>query len=263
MRFPFQQVEPVRVLRQPAPSRVPRLEHSSISALYRAARIGGDFYEFLPTPSGRLVFVLLDIAGRRDEALDIAARVQDWFREQAPALFSELDLNESDALTQLAVGLNRAILQAAEGVRCAPAFLGCYNEAVGTVIYINAGHTPALLKDQDGVAVLEASGLPLGLFSHATQDAQVVALRPGAALLVASRGLVETTGGAEEFGMERLQKVVQSSKYDAAQDLCGAVLEAVKKFAARKKRSSEPENDITALGLVRAAAGKVAAAGAR
>jgi serine phosphatase RsbU (regulator of sigma subunit) len=263
VRFLFQQAAPERALRQPAPSCVPQLQNSSISARYRAARLGGDFYDFLTTPAGRLIFVLLDIAGKREGALDIAATVQDWFHEQAPALFADLDLNESDALTQLTVGMNRAILHASEGVRCAPAFLGCYNEAVGTVMYINAGHTPALLKDQDGVTVLGAGGLPLGLFSHATHDGQVVALRPSAALLVVSRGLVESKAGAEEFGMGRLQKLVQTLKYENAQDLCGAVLEAVKKFGEKKKRSSGAENDTTALALVRAATEKALAVGAR
>ena len=74
------------------------------------------------------------------------------------------------ALAGLSLEINRAIMEAAGGVRCAPAFLGCYNDVLGTFCYINAGHTPALLKDRDGLVSLESSGFPLGLFSHATHE---------------------------------------------------------------------------------------------
>ena len=89
MRLPFQSPAPQRTLRRPQPTPVPELGNSSISALYRAARVGGDFYDFLVTESGRLVFLLLDVAGKREEALDIAAAVQEGMRPRAAELFGE------------------------------------------------------------------------------------------------------------------------------------------------------------------------------
>src|ERR687887_1394101 len=80
MRLPFQRTTLQRSLRRPRPATVPRLENSSISALYRASRVGGDFYDFLLTDRRRLVFLLLDVAGKRDEALDVAAAVQERMR---------------------------------------------------------------------------------------------------------------------------------------------------------------------------------------
>ena len=85
----------------------------------------------------------------------------------------------------------RAIIAAEGGVRSCPAFAGCYNEDLGTICYFNAGHTPGLLRDLTGITELPATGLPLGLFSHATCEAPLVALPPGAALLLVSRGLLE------------------------------------------------------------------------
>ena len=74
--------------------------------------------------------------------------------------------------------VNRTILEVAGGIRSCPAFIGCYNEDLGTVCYTNAGHTPALLRDDSGITQLEASGLPLGhlLPCHP----QRLDLRPGA-----------------------------------------------------------------------------------
>jgi Stage II sporulation protein E (SpoIIE) len=72
-----------------------------------------------------------------------------------------------------------------------PAFIGCYNEDLGTVCYANAGHTAGLLRDNAGITPLEANGLPLGLFPHTMQSAASSQLEPGSALLVVSRGIVE------------------------------------------------------------------------
>jgi len=261
MKLPFQNTVAQRTLRRPQTTVVPQLGNSSISALYRAARVGGDFYDFLLTDSGRLVFLMLDVAGKREEALDIAAAVQDRMRPIASELLRAQDVNEANALPALLIELNRVIIQTAGGVRCAPAFLGCYEEEFGTLTYINAGHTPALLKDHEGVTRLEANGFPLGLFSHATHDALITAIQPGAALLLVSRGLVESKGGSKEFGIDRLAECVSKVAFQDAHDLCTQVLGAVKTFTESSWRRKETENDVTTLALVRAARAAAATSG--
>ena len=222
--------------------------------MYRAARVGGDFYDFLVTASGRLVFLLLDVAGKREEALDIAAAVQDHMRPLASEALRDHDVNEAVALPKLMIELNRVILRAASGVRCAPAIVGGYTEELGTLTYINAGHTPALLKDEEVITRLEGTGIPLGLFSHSTHDARITGIPPGSALLLVSRGLVESRAGSEEYGIERLTECVSKIRFQDAHDLCTHVLGDVKTFTDSAWRPKETENDVTTLALVRAAA---------
>ena len=248
MRLPFLQATEERSLRQPAPSLVPAVPGAQIAALYHGARMGGDFYDFAVSPCGRLIFLLLDIAGKRQQALDIAAAVQELFREKAPELFRDEDTNQSDALNELGVLLNRAVLKAADGVRHAPAFLGSFDSRLGLLTFVNAGHTPALLKDPGGVTLLKANGIPLGLFSHATHDAAVAAVEPGAAVLLVSKGLVESRSGSKEFGLDRVLEVLQGREFRDAQEICSSTLAAVQAFS----RKRAPENDITALALLRA-----------
>jgi len=268
MRLPFQKSVDSVTLRQPAPSDIPKLTSSDLAALYRAARVGGDFFEFMKVGDDRLVFVLLDIAGRRDQAMDIAACVQEMLRAEVHNLFSADDLNEADAVTELVHLLNAKILSAAGGVRCAAGFVGCYNQSLGIVAYINAGHVPALVRDEAGVSVLEASGLPLGLFSHATHDAQMCVVPEGGALLLASRGLLEVKAGGEEYGLERLKTNLKDVTTNGnARELCSSVLRGVSEFVEQNKRrrflgligphagvegNSLGENDITTVALVRA-----------
>lgn len=254
------------------------MQSADLAALYRAARVGGDFFDFIQIGEDRLIFVLLDIAGKRDQALDIAAAVQDALRTKAPELFSAPDLNEADAVTDLVLVVNQTILNASGGVRCAPGIVGCYNESVGIVSYINAGSVPALLRSDGTITVLEASGLPLGLFSHATHDAQICVLGEGATLLLTSRGLLEVKAGGEEYGIERLKKSLQNANDATARDLCSDVLRNVSEFIEQNKRrrflgfggnnhaqangeaESLGENDVTAVALLRKVARATAVA---
>jgi serine phosphatase RsbU (regulator of sigma subunit) len=135
-------------------------------------------------------------------------------------------------------------------VRSCPAFIGCYNEDLGTVCYANAGHTHALLRDQTGITPLGATGLPLGLFSHTTRSASTCALTPGAVLLVVSRGFVEAECEGEEFGLEGTKSSLQEAPLtSSAPELCLTILRAVQQFA----QTAPEHNDVTALALVRSA----------
>jgi serine phosphatase RsbU (regulator of sigma subunit) len=160
-------------------------------------------------------------------------------------------MNESEAMTELSLRINRGLIDFAKGIRSCPAFIGCYHEVFGTLCYANAGHTPGLLRDGNGVTQLASGGLPLGLFSHATADAPTVALEKGAAVLLVSRGVITCEGHVEhsstEFGLDRVSQFFQSAPPSGAQALCTSVLEAVTEFGG----DSPICDDRTALALVR------------
>src|SRR5260370_28086555 len=166
----------------------PVLRHAEIAAVYTGQRVAGDFYEFLRVGPSRMLFGLLDIAGLRADTREILIAVQRTFRGLAPELFAADDINETTAMIELCHVMNRTVMLG--GLRSCPAFIGCYNEDLGTVCYANAGITPGLLRDRAGSTLLEATGLPLGLFSQPTQSAATCHLVPGWPLLVVSRGIV-------------------------------------------------------------------------
>ena len=165
------------VANEPLRCAVPVLRAAEIAALYYDRRMGGDFYEFLRVGPSRVLFTLLDVAGKRDEIRQTLFAAQSTFRTLGPGFGGE-DFNEATAMMKLCDEMNRTILEG--GVRNCRAFIGCYNEDLGTVCYASAGHTPALVRDHAGIEMLEATGLPLGLFTHAPQSAATCALAPGA-----------------------------------------------------------------------------------
>lgn len=235
---------------------VPELQDAQLAAVYYDQRMGGDGYDFLRVSPTRVLFVLLDVAGRIAENREIVSGAQGAFRSIGAKLFAQEDVNEADAMVELCLQLNRTILKTAGRVCSSPAFAGCYNESLGTVSYFNAGHTPGLLRDGTGVIELPATGLPLGLFSHVTPDASMVALEPGDALVVVSRGIVEAKRRREEFGLNRVKDNLQRAQTETAPEICQAILDEVQEFT----RKPPTHNDVTVLALARHAAVKALAA---
>lgn len=234
-------------LRDPVQATVPELQDAQLAAVYYGQRMGGDFYDFIRVSPDRILFGLLDVAGRLEQNRGIVNAAQATFRELGAKLFAKEDVNEAEAMIEICLQLNRTILQAAEGVHSCPAFAGCYQEGLGTICYFNAGHTPGLLRDKTGVTELPATGLPLGLFSHSTCDANIVALEPGAALLLVSRGVVEAKCDGEEFGLQKIKENFQTTTAVGAKELCLSVVDKTQQFMCRPPT----HEDVTALALTR------------
>jgi serine phosphatase RsbU (regulator of sigma subunit) len=231
----------------PSSAQFPELSGADIAGMVQGERVGGDLYHFLRANRCRVIFGLLDVAGRRQENHAIVDAARQTFRELGRTKFADEEVNEADAMMEFCLELNLTIRRAADGVRSCAAFLGCYNEELGTICYVNAGHTPGLLRDPSGVTELPATGLPLGLFSASTYEAPMAVLQRGAALLLVSRGVVEAGSRKREFGLERVKQHFAGASADSARQIATQMLAAVGQFA-----GGATDNDVTALALVRA-----------
>ena len=228
---------------------MPAVNGAALAAAYYGHRVGGEFCDFVRVGPNRLLFGLLDVAGRHEDNHAIVSAARQTFRTRGLELFAEDEVNEADAMIELSLEINRSILSRESGVHACPAFAGCYHETLGTVCYFNAGHTPGLLRDSTGITELPATGLPLGLFSHTTCDARTVGLEPSAALLLVSRGIVEGTRKKQELGLRGVKTFLQRAASDSPKQICLNVLEGVQQFM----RNPATHNDMTTLALVRAA----------
>jgi serine phosphatase RsbU (regulator of sigma subunit) len=237
---------------EPVPTVFPSIEGAEVAAVFVGKRLAGDFYDSIRANSERILIGLLDVAGRREENRNLLVAAQEVFRTEGKKLFSPIDINESDAMTELCLMLNRRLIEVCCGVHSCPAFVACYHERLGTVCYTNAGHTPALLRDSTSIAELTSTGLPLGLFSHATCEAPTVGLTRGASLVLVSRGVVDCEGHGKGhsgvFGLQGVKEILQSGPADTARNLCTTVLQSVSDFSGGAPAS----DDRTALALMRA-----------
>jgi serine phosphatase RsbU (regulator of sigma subunit) len=230
----------------------PTIAGAEIAGAFYGQRMGGDFSDSFRANSERVLFGLLDVAGHREDNQQILAAAKTLFRSLGVELFAKPDINESEAMAELCLRLNQEVIKVAGGVRSCPAFIGCYHEKFGTLCYTNAGHIPGFLRDRSGVADLPATGLPLGLFSHATCEAPIAGMASGTSLLLVSRGVVEgqcrkNKGDEREFGLERVREFLRNNPEGSAKSLCSSILTEASGFTCEASN----EDDMTALALLR------------
>jgi serine phosphatase RsbU (regulator of sigma subunit) len=231
----------------PIHAEIPQIRDGELGALYYGQRRSGDFYDFIRCGEERVFFGLFDVAGNLEQARPIMVAMQLSLRILTPELLSDHSKNEMEAMAELCIRLNREVMKVAGGVHQCSAFVACYNEHLNTVAYVNAGHTPGLVRDGGNITELGATALPLGLFSHAVPEPSMLALGPGHALLLVSRGIIEARRKGNEFGLEGAKQYLLELDFQTAHETCVGLLSRVQQFMG----TAPTHNDVTTLSLLR------------
>jgi phosphoserine phosphatase RsbU/P len=169
------------------------------SGLTRPANtVGGDFYDILPRPDGRVLVALGDVAGKASPAALLMALFLAMLRTL---------VDEELALAELARRLNIQVSKHAPPSRFITLFMGLFDPRTGELEFINAGQTPPLLLRAGGsVERLSTGGVALAMFEGSTYEPGFARLDPGDALIMYSDGITEAESPAglmfEEFGLE-------------------------------------------------------------
>ena len=236
---------------EPVAAPFPALRGAEIAAVFSGRR-GGDFYDVVRVSSSKVLFGLVDLHSRLRQNRKMPSALRRAFCDAGTQLLKSAEANEPDALIQLCVQLNRFVIERGGRAHSCPAFGGCFDEDLGTVCYFNAGHTPGLVRHSSGVSALATTSLPLGLFSHSTPHARMIALEPGAVLLLVSRSVVdaEAKEKGEQYGLRRVRHTLKNTHLVHPCDLCTLVLQGMQGFA--RKPGCEA---ISALALIRQGSG--------
>ena len=222
------------------PKELPELGGWHVSAYYRPAReVGGDFYDFIELPEGRVGIVAGDVTDKGVPAALVMASTHSILRGDAPRLMSPGQVLER------ANDLLYPDIPAAMFVTC---LYGVLDPSNGRFQYANAGHNVPYVANADGVAELRATGMPLGLMPGMTYEEKEAIVAPGASVLLHSDGLAEAHGpGGEMFGFPRLMKLLEHAP--GGQKLIDALLTDLDSFTGS---NWEQEDDITLVTLQRA-----------
>jgi sigma-B regulation protein RsbU (phosphoserine phosphatase) len=210
------------------PQRLPQLSGVDCAGYCRPAQgVGGDYYDFLALPGGRLGIALGDVAGKGIPAALLMASLQASLRGQR--------LSGPADLAQLMTNLNYLIYEASPDNRYATFFYGEYDPATRRLEFVNAGHNaPMLFRGADGELVrLPATGPVVGLIDVGRFQQSSVVLGPGDVLLVYSDGISEAMNTAdEEWGEERLAAAARAAAPCEAQALIDTLFVAADAFVA-------------------------------
>ena len=183
-----------------------------------ANTVGGDCYDILRLPDGRLLLMLGDVSGKGSPAALLMALAIAMLRTLAP---------EDLPLVGLVERLNRLVYEQTPGSRFITMFIAAIDPGTWTLTYINAGQTPPLLRRRTGeIDSLTTGGMALGMFDRATYVAAELTLQPGDLLVAYSDGVTEAEdpGGTpfDEVGLRRLIEV----HHDEALDHLGETIVA-------------------------------------
>jgi len=209
-----------------------------VAAVLEPARaVGGDFFDYVVTADGRLVFVIADVSDKGVPAALFMVRAHTLLRSLAGRLATPSDLLAS---------MNDALC--ADNERCMFVTFACgaLELAGGRLEIANAGHEPVLRVHRDGrLAWLEVDNGPaLGLIEGAPYPCAEVRLDPGDTLVLYTDGVSEAFDSAKRaFGRERLEAAVRARAQATALELCAGVVADVRAFAA----GAEQSDDITLL----------------
>jgi sigma-B regulation protein RsbU (phosphoserine phosphatase) len=189
--------------------------------------IGGDYFDYLPQPDGRLGIAIADVSGKGVAAALIMATFRAALRAQRPR-----DL----PLDQVGVRLNRILLDSMDSSRFVTAVYGLLDHETGAFTYANCGHNPPLLLRAGGASETLTSGGPaLGMWSGAQFTPDAVVLDRDDTLVLYTDGVIEVMNAAGEmFGVERLEDALRRHADRTAREVVQAVVDATQAFAGRR-----------------------------
>src|SRR5580765_7305072 len=95
----------------PLQASIPQIRDGFMAAVYYGQRCSGDFYDFLRIGPARVLFGLFDAAGDLQRTRAIVVAIQQTFRSLGASLLQSSEVNESEAMLELWLELNRVLMQ--------------------------------------------------------------------------------------------------------------------------------------------------------
>jgi PAS domain S-box-containing protein len=204
------------------PQTLPSMPGVTLAARYLPAasesEVGGDWYDAIGLPGGRLLLVMGDVSGKGLAAASTLGALRNAIRAYA------LD---GHGPAQIAERLNRFVLAEPAHDHMATLVLATFDAVTGELAWVNAGHPSPLTLDADGRATfLEgARSVPLGVLPFPAYEEDETVIAPGGAVVLYTDGLIERRGEHLETGMARLASAAAAGPLQAGA-LCDRLLAA-------------------------------------
>lgn len=235
-----QELRVARIIQQTLlPKQVPDLPGWMIDIFWQPAReVGGDFYDFLQLPDGRLGVLIADVTDKGVPAALVMATTRTLLRTSAERLIEPGKVLEHTN-DQLHPDIPPKMF-----VTC---LYAVFDPATGELVFANAGHNLPYLHSKSGVSELRATGMPLGLMPGMQYEETQTTLKPGESLLLTSDGIIEAHNAQRDmFGFERTQEIIASSQEMG--QLLELLIDRLNEFTGP---NHEQEDDITLVMLGR------------
>jgi len=219
------------------PHGFPEVKGWAFDAFYRPAReVGGDFYDWLELPDGRLAVIIGDVSDKGIPAALVMATCRTLLRVSAGT-----GRPPGDVLAEV----NDRIQPDIPSGMFVTCLLAMIDPTTGSMALANAGHNLPYRRTDERIVEIMARGMPLGLMPDMLYEEVEGRLSPGDSLVLTSDGLAEAHApDGDMYGTERLRQALSG----ANSDLVSAALESHSRFVGP---AWEQEDDITMVTLAR------------
>ena len=220
------------------PQTLPKPAHLELAAKFVPARaIGGDLYDFIPYSLSRLGIVIGDVSGKGAPAAIYAALVSGILRSHAP-----IEPGPAEMLSAVNLSLAERRIEA----QFVSLIYAVWDDEHRTLLVANSG-LPRPVYVHDGKnQVIEATGLPLGLFDDASYDEFRFKMKPGDMFVFFSDGILDARNRRGElFGRGRVEQIIA----DCAGKSADCVVESLFKAAAEHSAGVEAFDDQTVVAI--------------
>jgi phosphoserine phosphatase RsbU/P len=207
------------------PKQIAQLAGYEIAGAWQSARVvGGDYFDVLPFDSDTLGLCIADVAGKGLPAAMLMSNLQAAVRGLAsPALAPEA----------LCARLNALLCRNMASDRFVTLFYAQLDGPERRLRYVSAGHNAPFVLHRDGTHErLREGGCVLGVFANLVFESGVIELQSGDRLVLYTDGVTEAWNSeAEEFGEERLLRVLQEDPARTAGEIQTTILQAASEFS--------------------------------
>ncbi len=203
------------------PATLPKMANAEVAAKFVPARaIGGDLYDFLQYSGGSLHAIAVgDVSGKGAPAAIYAALSSGILRSHAP--------EEPGAADMLSI-INLSLADRPIDAQYVSMIYAIWDDSTRILRLANSGLPRPIHCHKGKVTRIDATGLPLGLFSTAEYDESKVHGAPGDAFLFFSDGILDARNRQGElFGSGRVEKIVEENANMSAQQLVDIIYDAV------------------------------------
>jgi phosphoserine phosphatase RsbU/P len=220
------------------PQTLPKLPHLELAAKFVPARaIGGDLYDFIPYSLSRLGIVIGDVSGKGAPAAIYAALVSGILRSHAP-----IEPGPAEMLRAVNLSLAERRIEA----QFVSIIFAVWDDQHRTLLVANSGLPRPILVHGGKNQVIEATGLPLGLFDDANYDELRFKMKPGDMFVFFSDGILDARNRSGElFGRGRVEALVTK----CAGRSVDCVVDTIFKAVAEHSAGVEPFDDQTIVAI--------------
>jgi sigma-B regulation protein RsbU (phosphoserine phosphatase) len=221
------------------PQTLPKLAHLDLAAKFTPARaIGGDLYDFIPYSLSRLGIVIGDVSGKGAPAAIYAALVSGILRSHAP-----IEPGPAEMLSAVNLSLAERRIEA----QFVSLIYAVWDDENSTLLVANSGLPRPVYVHEGKNKVIEATGLPLGLFDDADYDEFRFKMKPGDMFVFFSDGILDARNRQGElFGRGRVEKIIS----ECAGRSADCVVESLFKAAAEHSAGVETFDDQTVVAIM-------------